>query len=194
MTLTWTAPIGATAVELQAKRSSDPDSAYKKATYATSDAQMKSATGTTVLDLTGGISYSFRLVVTDGVNAGISNQPTAIPLGNNSAELNLTQTTLAGVVLTNDNLGIPGYSESEPILLSVNLPSSDAMSAVFVPVAGRATVTAYVDISIDGAGGGSYAPIPSHYDLYTYEYLWIRVVSEDLTNTKYYKLRVDLIY
>ncbi len=77
--LAWTAPIGATAVELQVKETGADDSTYAKATYATTDAQMVTATGTTATGLTNGTGYTFRLVVTGGSNAGNSNTVSATP-------------------------------------------------------------------------------------------------------------------
>jgi len=78
--LSWTAPTGATAVELQVKETSAGDGTYAKATYATSEVAMKTATTTTATGLTNDISYTFQLVVTGGVNGGKSNTVVATPV------------------------------------------------------------------------------------------------------------------
>lgn len=78
--LNWTAPAEAIDVEVQVKQTDAADSTYVKATYATRDAEMLTATGTAVTGLTNGVDYTFRIVVTGGPNAGNSNTVTASPI------------------------------------------------------------------------------------------------------------------
>jgi 2',3'-cyclic-nucleotide 2'-phosphodiesterase (5'-nucleotidase family) len=75
VTLTFTAPKGATSVDVQ--QSLDGIS-FVKAIAA--DAITETSTNAVVAGLTNGVNYSFRLVVTGGEHAGTSNVVTATPL------------------------------------------------------------------------------------------------------------------
>ncbi|MEK0314780.1 S-layer homology domain-containing protein [Cohnella sp. 56] len=74
--LTFSAPTGATSVVVE--QSSDGGDNWATAT--TSGAVTASSTSATVTGLVNGTTYKFRLVVTGGLSAGLSNEATAKPL------------------------------------------------------------------------------------------------------------------
>jgi hypothetical protein len=117
-----------------------------------------------------------------------------------SADMDLTSasgTNLSGVLVKEDTsiAHQTGDIESNQTLLIVTISSANKSSAVLVPVVDHATVTAAVASSDAGAGGtksGDYVPVDSNmFDVKTQNFLWIKVVSEDLTTTRYYSLYVQ---
>ena len=103
-----------------------------------------------------------------------------------------TGTSLAGVVVTNNTAAEDGLAEGTAFPLSVTIPYAQRSTAVFVPVKtdAGATVTAYAD---DGTGEGTYDVIAANYDFSgANTTLWIKVVSQDLSQTRYYKLDVTV--
>ena len=87
-----------------------------------------------------------------------------------------------------------GTSESNQTLLIVTITSANIKSANFQPVVDHATVTAVTATSDSSSGGiksGDYISVQTNtYDFTSQKFLWIKVVSEDLSETRYYSLYV----
>lgn len=102
----------------------------------------------------------------------------------------VTGTSLTNVVLTDDTAGETGADEANARPLSVTIWDTNAAEAEFVPITDNATVTAYADAE---AGGGTYVAVTESYDFSdTNTTLWIKSISEDTSETLYYKLTVTV--
>ncbi|PKM52863.1 MAG: hypothetical protein CVV00_15250 [Firmicutes bacterium HGW-Firmicutes-5] len=112
-----------------------------------------------------------------------------------SASLDLTNTTLGGVLVMDDpnSMGETGADESNAIRLKVGLSGSPDYyaTAVFVPVTyDNTTVTAYAS---DGTSGGTYNALAINYNFSGFDpnrVLWVKVVSEDASAICYYRILV----
>lgn len=129
VTLTFTAPAGASSVTLMQKTGTE---AYSQNTSVSLDAN---STGATVTGLTNGTAYSFKLVVVGGPFAGESNESTVTPTGDSQngtlsgtiATPSSTTSTagLAGVSVTLIGTSYSALTDANGVYVIPNVPAGD---------------------------------------------------------------------
>ena len=117
-----------------------------------------------------------------------------------SADMDITSaagSTFAGVLIKEDtNISHQsGTTETLQTLLIVSINAANKSNGVLSPVTDHAKVYAAVASNDAGSGGimsGNYLDVDTNtFNVKTSKFLWIKVVSEDLSKTRYYSLYVE---
>ncbi len=117
-----------------------------------------------------------------------------------SADMDITSaagSTFAGVLIKEDtNISHQsGTTETLQTLLIVSINAANKTNGVLSPVTDHAKVYAAVASNDAGSGGimsGNYLDVDTNtFNVKTSKFLWIKVVSEDLSKTRYYSLYVE---